>query len=422
MFRIFLFCFLPILILSCRERDHTNPFDPDNDDPYLQIGLTVNSTDSLIQLSWYIPQDPDINGFEIYRRISGEGEFSLLALLDKTVSSYTDIASKADIRYEYFVRMLGDGVESSPTQVKSITPGPGQIWIVDDFLWEIYRVNYDLSSYALRKTGAWKPENLALAVQIGKGLVTYPAINYLEIFDLQSGAFMYGTSAINRPYDAVYDENLKLFWLIDSLGSLYQLDSTANHRLIGSFFGKPVQIDLLDDRVVILDKGVNSIFFFEYDLLLSDFIETDPDGESFENLALMRTDNINNKIYFLDRSENNNTIYKYNVTRRFMTAVFQDSLIRSFAVNKQDESIWIIIANKLNSDVVQLSGTGERLLTINGFNRPRDINVNPYNGNVIFTDLTEQINILKEKIFHYKSGELIGSFETYGDPFKVYIE
>ena len=68
MFKFFCLFFTVILILSCRERDRNNPFDPHNDDEFIELGLSLHSTDSLITLSWNIPLKPDFSSFEIYKK------------------------------------------------------------------------------------------------------------------------------------------------------------------------------------------------------------------------------------------------------------------------------------------------------------------------------------------------------------------
>ncbi len=294
--------------------------------------------------------------------------------------------------------------------------------MLDDYLWEILKLNYDLSSTSLRKVGVWKPENLTFAHEIDRGLITYPLFNYFEIFDLTTGDILYGNQSIIKPFDAVYDDNLDRFWLIDSLGSLYIVDPSANEQFAGKIFEKPVQIDMLDDQLIVLDIEVNGIHIYDTSPTQVDFIDQNEAGEKFTRLSLFRVDDINKHIYFLDKATNNNTLYKFNIEKNHLSTIYQDSLIRTFDINKQDESIWMVIANKLNSDLVQLSSTGQRLVSIPGFNIPRDVKVNPYNGNVIVADITDQLNILKAKVFHYRSSTEIGSFRTYGDPFKVYIE
>jgi len=413
---------ISILIISCQERARNNPFDPENDDQYIQIGFSLNSKDTLISLAWNIPHQPNYSSIEIYRKIETDDDFSLLAAVSNSVSNYKDIVNELDIRYSYYLVLIGNGAQSNPTQTKSIVPGPGSIWMLDDYLWEILKLSYDLSSTSLRKVGVWKPENLVFANEIERGLITYPLFNYFEIFDLTTGDILYGNQSIIKPFDAVYDASLDRFWLIDSLGSLYIVDSSANEQFAGKFFEKPVQIDILDDLLIVLDKELNRIHIFDTSPRLINFIGQNNDEESFSNLKLFRVDQINKNIYILDKQKNNNSLYKYNLEKDHISKIYQDSLIRTFDINKQNESIWIVIANKLNSDLLQLSSTGERLVSIPGFNIPRDVKINPNNGNVIVADITDQLNLLEHKVFHYRSSTLIGSFRTYGDPFKVYIE
>lgn len=407
---------------SCKERNQSNPFDPDNDEPYLEIGLSLNSTDAHINLYWNIPRKPHYNSIEIYRKIETEADFLLLASVSNSFTSYVDTVDEFDIKYSYYLKLIGDDVESKPTRTKSITPGPGDIWMLDDYLWEILKLNYDLSSTSLRKVGAWRPENLSFAHNINRGLITYPAFNYFEIFDLNTGNSLYGNSAITKPFDAAYDEKLNSFWLIDSLGSLYIVDTAANEQFAGRFFSKPVQIDLLENQLFVLDAYRDRIYIYDTSPSIVDSVFQPELSEGFTDLRLFRLDKLNLNLYLLDKSKGNDTLYKYNLQSREISTIFQDSLIYTFDINRQDESIWIIIANKLNSDLMQLSSSGESLLSIPGFNSPRDVKVNPYNGNVVVADITEQYNLLEQKVFHYRSNTRIGSFTTYGDPFKVYIE
>jgi hypothetical protein len=417
---IILFCC--IVLLFCQRRDLNNPFDPENDYDYLEMEFSLSQMDSGIQISWQIPDKPLFKNLLIYKSLDGVN-YSLLITTDNTNTTWTDPDIQQEIKYHYYLKLSGDNIETKATKPKSIITGPGNIWMLDSYTWEILKLNYDLTTYSIRKSGFYFPVNMALAEAFDIGLITYPFYNTFEIFDLHSGEFLFANNSILYPFDATYNSIDQHFWLIDSSGTLYKIDKQANHSIVFSGFSKPYQIGIHQNQIIILNKGTESIILYNTTSGAMVNIEHDHQGLRLTNLVMFRTDNANDNLYFLSNTPNQNKLYKYEFEAEQTHLVFQDSLIRTFDVNSIDESIWIVKNYGLNFQLLQLSKTGQRLLEIEKlFSSPRDLKVNPYNGNVIIANVSRQANIREDKVFHYRQGELIGSFSTYGDPFKVYIE
>ncbi len=411
------------LLLFCQERENSNPFDPDFKDSVLNIDLTLREVNSSVLISWQIPQYPDYISAEIYKSANGM-DFSLLASVAKSINSVVDSNITEEIKNTYFLKLIGNNVESKPTRHFSITTGPGDIWITDSFLAEILHLNYDLENSSVRKSSIWIANDLSIAKSINRGLIIYPRNRQIEIFNTKSGLTRYQNFSIPYPFDAVYDSNLDLFWLIDSSGTLYQVDTTAIAIPVTSQFLRPVQIDVNENTLIILDSKNNQIHLYNSLFDTTKNISQNALNEDFKNLKLFRLDKIHGSIYFLDAAAGNmSTIYKYQIDSETLTPVITDSLILTFDINSQDESIWIVTSKGLNFELVQLSNSGQRLLSVpKTFIEPRDVKVNPYNGNVIITDFIKEAAVNTDKVFHYKATELVGTFRTYGDPFKVYIE
>jgi hypothetical protein len=409
------FLFL-IILLSCSERGRDNIFDPQNDRKTIDIGFSVTSQDTLISLFWNSPRDVIYRSFNIYRKADGQAEFELHAVIPKGISIYNDYEIEFDRPYSYYLTINGETEESYPTKTVSITPGPGSVWMLDRYLWEIVKLSYDLSSTAIRKAGAWRPENLELGEKVG--LITYPTFRYLEIFNTDNGNIIDGNSNLRSPFDAAYDPEHGLFWVVDSIGSLYKIDtSEAGEQLVTQELSKPVQIEYLDKKVYLLDQGYNKIFIFNTTPFLEDSITFTPQNGPFENLKLIRIDSKNKNCYILDGNAGANFLYRYNLLTKEVNTVYSDSLIYSFDINRMDETIWIVSANKVNSELLQLSNNGERLHSVDGFIRPTDVKINPFNGNVVIADFFGQ------KVYHYRPDlTLVGVYSTIGDPSKVYIE
>jgi hypothetical protein len=420
------FSILLIILAACKDqgRERDNIFDPKNSTKKIDLGFRLSSQDSSIRLSWNPPTKTNYKSTNIFRIAPGETEATIYAVVEKNTTHFTDTNIIFDAPYSYYLSLNGETEESYPTKKLSITPGPGSIWILDTYLWEINKLNYDLSSTALRKLSAWRPENLSFTKGFKLGLVTYPAFRDLEIFNTKTGEFIAGNSHLERPFDAVYDDALGKFWLVDSTGSLFTIDtSTANAQLFLQDLSKPVQIDLFNQNLFILDQGVNKIYIYDTTPQKADSIYQNTDSLEFAALKQFRLDGLNNNLYFFDGDSGRNILYKYDLLNKSLISIFKANTIYAFDINPIDETIWIIMAKHLNSNLVQLSGNEISKFDISELEKPVDIKILPVNGNLIITDFKSTANINVPKVFHFRTDlSLIGTYTTYGDPYRVYIE
>lgn len=418
---IFIIC-LFYLFTSCQQVKNSNPFDPENNDTVLDIDLQLSNINSSILIRWQIPKYPNYNFTEIYKS-TNEMDFSLLSSVDKNINSVIDSNIAEEVKYSYFLKLIGDDVETKPTKHFSITTGPGDIWITDSYLSEILRLNYDLARSSIRKNGYGKPENLCIAKNIHKGIATYPIIKYFEIFNTDNGIIQKLIYTNFHPFDAVYNDNLNTFFISDSSGGLYQVDTSLNVNLVSDQFKNPTQIEIIDNNLILLDSKINTIHFYNIIKDSTESITLTDLNENFHNIKLFRLDKINRNIYILDRNGSSSTIYKYALDKKVISVITTGVSIQSFDVYSQNESIWIVTSKGLNFELVQLSNSGERLLSVpRDFNNPRDVKVNPYNGNVLLVDFLDVEASFDEKVFHFKGTKLVGSYKTYGDPNRIYIE
>ncbi len=98
--------FIFLLVLSCTERPENiwdNPLDPMNSemttDPY---HLTAQIASGGIQLSWSAVTSLPIAGYAVHRQVDANG-FTRLAIVDYSITTYTDTLIENGRRYEYFV-------------------------------------------------------------------------------------------------------------------------------------------------------------------------------------------------------------------------------------------------------------------------------------------------------------------------------
>jgi len=74
--------------------------------PASPSGLTAIAGTNYIALSWEANKEADVVGYKVWRQEAGGTEFSLIASLDSTANSYTDLAVEKNKRYDYAITAL----------------------------------------------------------------------------------------------------------------------------------------------------------------------------------------------------------------------------------------------------------------------------------------------------------------------------
>ena len=410
---------LSILFISCAERKRTNIFDPSYPKPTIDVGLDAIGSNSSIKLEWSPAEITPVKSILLYKKQQRQTQFSMLAELPANAITYTDTSVRDDTPYEYYLIFRGDDRISAPSATVSAITGPGSIWVLDIYSYEIQHFSYDLKQRDLRILGIWQPQALAIDSANQVGLVTYPDFRTYELLDLASGRSLASSDSKNAPLDGVYNDSQKEFWLLDSTSGLYAIsvDDIIGSR-VDVRLKHPSQIVKLGLRYYIIDSGGRRIIALDSIGGIQDSITKRPDGSFFENITLLRTDKFNTKLYFREDRQRHSNLYRYDLSNGAVSSVYNDTTIYAFDIDGVvHPSIWIIKPGKLNSSLVQLSLSGLRLQTQDGFTRPTDIRVNPANGNIILTDAGSG------KIYHYRPDlSLIGIFQSDGQPFKVYLE
>jgi len=134
---------IALLIISCSEREHLNPFDPENPDTHgAPTGLVIVSNRNRIDLSW----DPmDINGlsyYQIYRSVDSYN----LSLHDSVTANFTywvDRPVEYDRVYRYAIRACTVDDVSNLSDTLKIIPGPVNFIIADFYNFSVQKLTYD---------------------------------------------------------------------------------------------------------------------------------------------------------------------------------------------------------------------------------------------------------------------------------------
>lgn len=403
---------------SCSERERSNLFDPNGDSNSPEINFRLTSGDSIITLKWTQPSFSDYSGFNLYRKLEGETNFSLLTFLSKNQDEYNDYIQNYDISYKYYLTIVGQDNESSPTKTVQIVPGPDTFWVLDRWGFYILHLTYDLGHILLQYYGAWMPENLSFDLINKRALATYPVYHYIEIFNIETGEITTGISSIRYPYDCAFEPQSKNFWVTDSSGFVYTVNSLSGaENEISASVKKPVQIKYSPKECFyILDAGLKKILVFDLQGELTGTI-----GQigtyTLEDPEIIEVSSDGNELYIVDQSQSDEILYRYFPSGGAAEKLCTEENITAVRLNPADNSIWISAYNGSSSNILQLSYQGIRLNSLEGFSYISDFQINPDNGNLIIADSEKGV------VTHIRSdSSIVGTFSKAVYPSKVYIQ
>jgi len=405
------------LLISCSERDRDNPFDPSGDIP---LNLRARTIDESVELSWNNPDIVDYTGFNLYRKTEGsEQTFSRIAELPRITRNFTDTTISYGSTYIYFLRVASGSLESRPSEAVDVTPGPGSYWIVDETSYQIRKVSYDLSyTFLAIDTYPAMPTDMAISNSLETGVILYNRFSKVQEINL-SANLKNEYQQIEYPYAVAYDSIGTLFWIVDSSGYLYSLDTQSNVvRNISASLSKPIAIDIApkNNLISVVDVGSKEIVQFNRSGVRVNTISS-INGKPLEGPYRFVIDEKHERCWLVDG--NSFIDYIYTKSLDDQTFFLADSALNAgdIEVSLSSENAWYVSFDRSESVVLQLSAEGTRQLELAYFFNPFDIQVNPYDGSLIVVDSWNG------RILHYDgSNRLIGEMKNLIFPVKVAIQ
>ncbi len=404
-----------LLIVSCSVRERDNIFDPKSNLDTLNFKLLLKRADSVIQFNWNPPTNIDYKGFSIYRKVAGQATFTKIANLPSNSRSFTDSSIFMDDLHSYYLTIVGFSRESPPTPVLATIPGPGKIWILDQWNEYFYKYSYDLRYKFLTHYAIWIPHDLALNKKEHQLLVTYPFFHYVEILDSENGQFLDEIEDIRYPYACIYHPIQNSYWITDSTGILYQYSANnfKNRKIIDQHLKRPVMLAIGGaGKVYLLDKGLNQILMYNQNgIKIKSFT-------GYQQLTFVSARPPGTNVFFIEQSDDTESrIYKYSQISDRTTLFYTGPNISLVRESPFDQTVWIVQHSGGKAEILQLSANGLRLKSWNGYQKIEDLAVNPVNGNIIIADRG-----LHQIIHKQANGKLIGKIENAPYPFRILIE
>lgn len=287
-------------IAGCSERDHANPFDPENPATGGQpANLRAVAGDRFVSLSWEDLGIADIVKFEILRR-EGDGEFVSLtpSLLPPGTRQHTDRTVQSRAPYGYvlasYVRgqaapLLGAEEPASPGPAVPWVAGivTGRAWLVAPDARDLVRsafVSARISDLAIvRETGhVWAADyagsrlvRLDESAQPQETIVTPPGVAAVAANDdgalVFAGSFDSGVvtgygaghaqvwaddSTFTGVEDLAWNEADGSLWVADTGGRLARLDGLTGRRLsLRTGFDRPFALAVTAAGAWLVDAG-----------------------------------------------------------------------------------------------------------------------------------------------------------------------
>lgn len=124
---------LALFAAGCAKREHANPFDPENPETGGRpTGFAATAGPGLVELRWNVPNVPGPVGFQVYRRVAGEADFSPASLLlPASVTSLTDFGLANGVLHEYRLYYVFGTQSGGLPASDYATPGPRRPWVAE---------------------------------------------------------------------------------------------------------------------------------------------------------------------------------------------------------------------------------------------------------------------------------------------------
>lgn len=409
-----------LFFFTCSERNRTNPLDPESEDDCCPIALRVVSDSNRVDLYWDIPPINDLTGFSIYRKTAADTSFIKIAEnLLPTRTSFTDHHIEPRIDYHYYITILGVNTESKPSPTVSTVPGPGHYWMVDKWGYQLVKTTYDVRTKISAILTDWPPSDMAIDSENGNIVSTFTLGNTVNVYDSETSELRKSFQNLNRPYRVEFDKSSRKFWLVDTSGYLYMINSDDfNMTLVDGSLNKPVDlaIDKNARQIIVCDESGGQLVIFNPQGNLIALRKKIGDY-TIQKPRIIKFSRATNDFWLVDNRPEYDLLVKFNFYSNSASVI--DTVIEISDVEPAMDglSVWLTEIQGFNSKVLQLSDSGIRLLELQDFYYPYDISINKYDGTLAVCETGNGI------VYHYDLNyQIFGNYQSLNFPVKIVIE
>ncbi|GAB4378418.1 MAG: hypothetical protein Kow0042_26950 [Calditrichia bacterium] len=373
-----------------------------------------------VTLKWQVENLKDFTGFNLYRSVDTDDSFSLYKTFSADEREYIDTDVEQSRWYFYRMTLLGQSLESMPSNITKVLLGPGTIWLLSRYGYSIQQYAYDLIYLKNLFNTTYPPTTWAMNPSEGEIWLVYPPYRAVSRFDLNLGyENIFITDSLRYPIDAVLGfNNERLLVLDQTMSRIYVYWENL-------FLGK---INLPGDgyfRLLFIPNQTIAAMS-NYDIRLYN-----SDGDSLNHIRFAEDGQgkdmifTRGMIYILiaNDTQKSSQIITYNVTQHTIERITLDGIFNLVRKEPDSSYFWVTeVLNENNHRLVKLSIDGNRLLELSMVNQIYDFDINPIDHSLVTIEKYGNELYSRKVALYDKEGNLLSSTTNVWDAIKVAIQ
>jgi hypothetical protein len=400
-----------ISIVSCSNRNRSNPLDPKNPDTHGKpTDLRILSDRDNVTLSWDKITLDDITGYKIYKRNQNESNYQIIETIGSNRSTFTEETVPYDQQMTYQITALtSSGYESPFSDSVSITAGPNNYWIVDYYMGSVFHLTYDCLHFFSRFDYLLYP--IAITADTTNRSVYFLEEVFGYIWKInKAGEIKLWVSGLNHPSDIAFDNLAQTIWVCNNDGSeIVRFDMDKVKLGTSTGFGKIINLRLSgkDEGCWIMDalyKSVAHLSLYGIEDVKIEYPLTEP-----STISCYQSEGW---IWIADSLQ----LIKANANGEIACTIDMNQSITSLSIDQSTGDCWAAIVTDQNAhEILKFSPSGEILVTQVGFAYITAIAANPSNGGCLVADagtgcinrISNEGKVLKQNCEFYTPWDIV---------------
>lgn len=257
-----------LLLISCSDRQHRNPFDPETKNSDVIIShLRAIAGDRRVTLKWDYTQFKDISGLEL-NRWAGENAETKVISLGANNASYVDTEVQNGIEYNYRLTLIiaGEGKRDVGTWERA-TPGTAIAWVADTGTGLVWRLAPDGRNSLFAQGRFSFLTSIAADTWDGSCWVSDRGYSGLYRIDGDGNIEQISVAIAEVEFFAIEPKN-RIGWIIDGSGnnvwwvSLNSLQDSLRLNPVDAHFSKAVSLYPVFEACWIVDRDASRVVLY----------------------------------------------------------------------------------------------------------------------------------------------------------------